>query len=299
MSHSLALYNAHKRSTLDRLTLTYQLKIRAIYRAEMSHVTPRMIDALKYGHHNFHPEIPGSNLEEKLHSAFQEFQDAAISAGFSDGIQEVSPEGKLNLWEKYPVNMPIENTIILEGGAPLVKKRDKFADKYKDVNRKTLSEKLHEYISGSKDSYLKSIRKAYSSAAKSWFSGESDASEVKILLKRALQITDNDAERTLRTETTNYFNSTRSEYFKTETDVDYIELYAVTDGRISKICEDRHGFCVPINQSHQKKYCPAFHPNCRTVQRPLFSTLKSHAAIIEKSKSINEASFTPLPKGWA
>jgi len=76
-------------------------------------------------------------------------------------------------------------------------------------------------------------------------------------------------------------------------------LTAVTDGRISNICESRHGYVVEIGKAWLKKYMPAFHPHCRTIQRPLFSSLPSNKVQIDKGLEMDERSFVPLPKGWA
>lgn len=302
MSHVLAKYNVHKRATLDRLTLLYQLQIRSVYRNESSHVMPRMIDSLNVGHHNFNPDVPGSKLDHNLKTVFTNFQNAVIKAGFSDGLQEVTPEGRLNRWLDYPLSMPVENTIIL-GGHALADKRDKLVDDYKDEKERTLADKIRLYVSGSKNSYLENIRKAYGKAAKKWIKGKTDTDVVRDLLKRSLHITDGDAERVLRTETTNYFAETRADYFERHTDVDYLQFYAITDGRISDICNDRHGFCFPIGRAKDADLCPACHPNCRSVQRPLFSFISSNQRLIEKydSKSIaglTESQWTDLPAGW-
>ena len=298
MTHSLALYNAHKRATLDRLTLTFQLQIRALFRRLSANELDVIISHLEAGHRDYTPNTDLPQLDKHLQVIFKKFQDAAIKAGFSDGLQEVSPEGKLNLWAKYPITMPVEDTIVLQGGHALAEKRKTLFDEFLEQNQKTLEEKISDYVRGTKSAYLKNIRKTYAASAKKWFAGESDLETVKSYLKKALYSTDAEAERVLRTETTNYFNYTRAEYFQKNTDVDYVELYAVTDGRISDICETRHGYCVPIEKAKLKKYCPAFHPHCRTVQRPLFSSLPSHKRIIEKSERMDERKFAPLPKGW-
>lgn len=296
----MALYNVHKRKTLDRLTLTYQLQLREVYRKKTEGLVSKMHAALDGELPQFDPfDAHDKQLDERLHKVFKQFQDHVIVVGISDGIQEVSPENKLGAWEKYPIDMPIESTIPLEGGVALAGRRDDLAEQYKKKRAVTLADRLREYIEDSKNNYLHNIRKAFANAANGWLAGEHGEDEVKLYLRKALVSTDSESQGILRTETTNYFNTTRHDYFASQTAADWIELYAVTDGRISKICEDRHGFCIPMGKAGERKYMPAFHKWCRTIQRPLFSSLPSHRAIIQKSESMNEASFTPLPRGWA
>ena len=46
MEVSLSQYNAHKRSTLDRITLTYQLRIREALRKNAESIFHEIIDEL-------------------------------------------------------------------------------------------------------------------------------------------------------------------------------------------------------------------------------------------------------------
>jgi SPP1 gp7 family putative phage head morphogenesis protein len=292
---SLSLYNYHKRRTLDRLTLKYQMQIREVLRQKTEETFNAILESLHHGRREFDTFPVYHAIAPRIRNVYEKHAENVTHVAIADGIQEVSPENKLNLWANFPIDQPIETTLSIN----LASKNKTIAETLLEERQTLIARRVFLYTKNTADVYLQSIRKAYAKSAFEWFNGGATADDVKSYLQKALEISDNDAERTLRTETTNYFNESRNSYFRVETDVDYIELYAVTDGRISKICEDRHGFVIPIAKSHQKQYMPAFHPNCRTVQRPLFSVLPSHEAIIKAGLEMNEASFTPLPKGWA
>ena len=293
MEVSLSQYNAHKRSTLDRITLTYQLRIREALRKNAESIFHEIIDALDNGG-KIDFKSATKSVDSILKKNYEAHAEHIIRAGFSDAIQEVTPDKKLYQWANFTLNTPVETTLSIE----LSDKRSDLIIQYFKDRSKKIDDNLKVITANTKDVYLRSLKVAFSSASKDWFNGEVSHDDVKSLLKRALQVTDSSAERVLRTETTAYFNDTRNSYFRVHTDVDYVEIFAITDGRISHICETRHGFCVPIEKSHLRKYLPPFHPNCRTVQRPLFSFLKSHAEIIKKGLSMNESKFAPLPEGW-
>lgn len=290
----LALYNAHKRSTLDRISGKYSFRAREILRKDASRQLPHFEAAVET-QGIFKPNI--SKLTQELTQLFIEHHDETVHVSVSDGIQEVSPENKLAGWSEHPIDIPIENTL----GTELAGTRDAIVKEYLR-RRKQLINPITKFVTDLTDEYLRNIRKAYTRAAADWLDHDNDESpgvdEVIEYLKTALKKTNSNAATVFRTETTNYFNDTRQAYFADNTAVDYIQLYAVTDGRISQICEDRHRFVITIQQAKLPKYKPAFHPNCRTIQRPLISRLKSDMALITAGLAMNEESFTPLPEGW-
>lgn len=291
----MARYNDHKRATLDRLTLSFQLQARSVVREDLSRLEVDIVEALAAGRMSFAPK-PSAEATRRLEAIYAEHQKKVIYVGFSDGIQEVSPESKpqLGLWQSFPIGMPIENTL----KPALAESRNRWAEDFIRKQQKALKERLAAYVKTAKSDYLKNLRQSWALASKRWLAGEQDVGDVREILKAALRKTDSSAERILRTETTSYFNESRCTYFKTQTAVDFMQIYAVTDGRISHICEARHGFVVPIEKASEKKYMPAFHPHCRTVQRALFSSLPSHKQLIDKGLAMNEAAFPPLPAGW-
>lgn len=289
----LAAYNVHKRSTLDRISGKYHLTARRFIKAAIQAELPAIEAAIERGSEVFEPDT--ENLEKSLNRVFLFHGREAVKVAISDGIREVSPDEKLSTWLQYPLTMPIELTL----GTELASEREKMIQKFLD-RRSGLVKQVQQFVTNVTDDYRRNLRAAYTRAAHDWIAGGEDESGelVRARMKEALQKTDSGVERIFRTETTAYFNESRHEYFKDNTSVDYVQLYAVTDGRISKICDTRHGFVVSLEKAGLKLYLPPFHPNCRTIQRPLISSLSSHKSIIEKGLEIDERSFAPLPGGW-
>jgi len=264
--------------------------MRMVIKADLDRQVGRFIDALEDGQRSIEPDLRG--LQPRAARVFEDHRDRVIHVGVSDGIQEVSPEHKLGLWESFPLTMPVEDTLSVD----LAHKRDRLV---RDIQKKTISEntyKINDLVDSLFERYLKSLKISYQYVARDWLRGEGDEKDVLKALKDTFMRTDYEAERIFRTETTNYFNESRQSYFKDNTSVDYMELYAVTDGRISKICEDRHEAVVTISEASLKKYMPAFHPHCRTIQRPLLSYLSSDRRIIDRGlalRAAHESSWTP------
>lgn len=292
-------YNVHKRATLDRLTHRFVARSRSVLHEHMKGLADEIYDSLESGDHSFKPRT--GDLDRRLERVFQEHRETVTRVAASDAVQEIAENpktGRLGLWESYDEQFPVEKIPL-----PV-----ELAGKKKDIEKKVIqrANKEEPYkpstLTGTlKSHYLDNLRKIYRSLSARWLIGESHISDVVTALQVALQKTEYEAVRIFRTETTTYFNETRATYFATQTSVDYIQLYAVTDGRISKICEDRHEAVVPIDQAKLKKYMPAFHPHCRTIQRPLMSRLPSNKVRIDRGLRLaeHESEWTPLPKGWA
>lgn len=259
-------------------------------KADLERYVRDFTESLDAGHRTFTPHP--KRIEPEMAKVFFDHRDRVIHVGVSDGIQEVTPEQKLGLWMNFPLAMPIEDTLSIDLGV----KRDEITKK---VKVKTITEntyKVPNLVDSLFDSYLKGLKSSYKVLADEWLKGEGDQGDVIESLKQTFMRTDNQSEMLFRTETTNYFNESRQSYFSTNTAVDYIELYAVTDGRISKICEDRHTAVVTILEAASKEYMPSFHPHCRTIQRPLISALSSHRKIIDAGlafRASTESTWTP------
>lgn len=292
----MALYNIQKRQTLDRLTFQYQLTARALLRKETQGLVRDFRDSLNAGARSFTPRLVG--LDDRLEDIFQSHRDRVIHVAVSDGIQEVTPgkDYELGLWAAFPATVRIEDTLSVQ----LESKRNTIRDKLVDKWAKRHQEKIVGLAASLFDDYTAALKKAYRILTTDWMEGESSIEDVTDRLKRVVQVSDSSAARIFRTETTTYFNETRQDYFASNTAVDYIELYAVTDGRISHICEERHGAVVTIDEARLRKYMPAFHPHCRTIQRPLISALSSHKKIVEAGLAMRAASESSWPPiAWA
>ena len=314
MIRNLDAYNAWKRSTLDRLTAKYRNEYLRVIQRHLTTHRHAIISALDQGSQRV--IIPTHDLDQELKRVLEEHQKEAVRVGVSDGIREITPEKKLSTWESWPYWYPVENTFVELAEKT---KRDKiFKSAYEKIKEQARFS-IAELIDLEKKRYLRNVQTVFQIIAKGYYAeeNEQDPKEAYVdLLKRVFQKTNAQAETLFRTETTRYFNEARIDYFKNNTDVDFVQLIAVTDGRISEICESRDGYVIPIDRAQQKQFKPPFHPNCRTVQSPLDtdlsrdadevrSNLGSEFGTIHSNTSGKEfvgrrkPPEVPLPKGWS
>lgn len=290
----MSRYNAQKRATLDRIAFKHQLKMRQFLNRDLGKQVGDIFSALNAGQDQYAPATVG--LSDNIKKKFEDHRGNTIFVGASDAIQEISPENELGLGDRYDYRIPVEETLSVQLQAS---RKDIISQLLEDVviRRAPI---FAQTISDMTNAHLKNTKSAFGFLSQDWLVGESTISDVKRALGASLKKTDFEAARIFRTETTGYFNLTRHSYFSTETDSEFMQLFVVTDGRISNICNSRANFILTIQEAGIKKNMPPFHPHCRTIQRPLMTSLKRHRAIIDKYKdTVKETDFVPLPKGWA
>lgn len=293
---TLAKYNTHKRRTLDRMTGRYSRLMYRVTEEYFQSIIDPFHDSLKNGKRKFSPKMD-EKTNRAIENLFQKHLRDTIYISVADGMQEIPLEedGKLNAWADFPLNTPIEKTLT----------------SLQEVKAKTLAEQIEEKISGRKNKFfheligmtkkdiLNQVKSAYRNASSDWLDGKSTITNVKESLSRSLLRTKSGVDRVFRTETTRYFNEARVDYFSNSSRITHYQIFAITDGRISNICNSRHGYVIQSSKSRLKKYLPPFHPNCRTILRPLLENLSRHRKIIDIGIAMDERKFKPLPKGWA
>lgn len=292
---TLADYNEHKRKTLDRLTATASRRVLKLYKKILKDRLPEILKRLE-DDKPFNLDFTKKE-EAVLENIFEKHRQKVTYASVADGLREVPRDNtkKLNSWADYPINYPIEKTLTtLE-----TKEVESVAKRIEEKMGEKQPRFFMELIGQTKKSFLKQIEKAYLYSASDWLEGEGTIKEVKERLSKSLLRTKSGVDRVFRTETTRYFNEGRDEYFKGATRVTHYQVFAITDGRTSKICEDRHKFVFPKEKSHLRKYRPPFHPNCRTILRPLMERIGSHKQRIADGMAMDESRFEKLPMGWA
>lgn len=269
--------------------------MRRVIKNDIERRAREIFTQLNFGVDFFEGDV--KNLRSPTDSVFTNHEFDAVRSSLSDGIQEVTPDNKLGLWRLAPEDScPI---LTLNQLRPqLAEKRDKLTDQAIKKVRKRRKFSIAGLRNLTLKTYLSVLKSGYRSVSSDWIAGEGTIEDVLSMLSIVFQKTDNQSKNIFRTETTNYFNETRADYFIDETGMDFMQIFALIDGRISDICEDRHEWVFPIAEARQKKKSPSFHPHCRTIQRPLTSRLASHRKLIERGLQFNESSFTPLPKGW-
>ena len=314
MISNLSAYNAWKRSTLDRLSGKYKSRMALVLNNQVDVWAPQMRDALTAGRLTF--SMPDLHLKQDLSSVFLNHQHDAVYIAISDGIREMSPKQKLSSWEKWPVDYPVEATFT---NLAEKKQRDDIAAKvFKRIRKKNHSY-LGTIIDLEIERYKRNVTAVFQGIAEQYFKDPENTTPRDVftdLISRIFQKNESQSEMIFRTETTRYFNDARLAYFKENTDVDFVQIVAVTDGRISNICEARDGYVIPIAHAQEKKYRPPFHPNCRSVQSPLDTDISSDAETVKRNlgsefgvvhSSTSDKDFrgarsvptVPLPKGWA
>lgn len=285
-------YNVHKRKTIERITKGNTKKLYLLISNYAEENAKSILEDLEAGRS---VKIDQNKIISKVSKVLESHIDNTIDIGIADGMQEISKDHKLNNFLNFPLYFPVEQTLTL------AQKKDK--DKiFKKVFKKFAKEKgsvIKELALGFTKMQLKTFASVFESLAKDWVAGNSTIKDVKQAIQKEFLKTYSQAERIFRTETTRWFNKSRAEYFSSETMVDYYQIFAITDGRVSKICESRHGFVFKNNTSNLQRFTPPFHPNCRTVLKPLISKLKGDAKIIEIGLRIKPSGFYPLPKNWS
>lgn len=289
-------YNVQKVKRLDNIMRKHNARMRKVLRRDLEGRAAEIFRDLNNGERSFQQDV--DDAKQPVENVFSVHQFDTVRSAVSDGIQEVTPENALGLWQLFPDNScPI---ITLNEYSPeLAQKRDKIAKNSLKGIKKRLTFSLPGLRNLLIDDYLSNLRAGFRDISSDWIEGEGTMRDVFDMLSIAFGRTDHESKRIFRTETTNYFNETRADYFIENTGMDFMQIFALTDGRISQICFDRHLWVFPIREATQRKKMPAFHPHCRTIQRPLTSRLASHRTMIERGLAFNEASFTKLPVGWA
>ncbi|MAD98805.1 MAG: hypothetical protein CMB99_15885 [Flavobacteriaceae bacterium] len=292
----MANYAVQKRATLDRVTARSVQAARNIFLSDLESKADKIFSDLNRGIDSI-KKADIRQIKSSVDTVVDRHLYHAVKSAVSDGMQEVTPENELGLWKLLPdTHDPI--LTLAELRPALADKRDKLLDKILKEVKKSSSYSTDELTNLLSGNYLKAFQSSYRELAKKWVKGESTVNEVKAMITTTVGLTTSHSTMVFRTETTNYFNRARADYFKENTSMDYMQIFSITDGRRSKICEDRHGWTFPLSEATQKSKCPAFHPHCRTVQRPLTTRIGSHNRQIEKGIAMNESRFEPLPKGW-
>ena len=306
-------YNQWKRSTLNRLTQKYHAKAVELFERNLRTHEPAIKRAFEQQHDSL--EIHDNLLAHDLLLLYKRHLHDVVWVGISDGLREVTPDKKLSTWMDWPIEVPVEDTIVSLSDTS--NRASAFQRAFAKIYKRSRL-RMAKNSKRQTKRYLKNITDGFKLLTKDYFEDENNetpVSMIKYLMKDVLGKTQGETERVFRTETTKYFNEARISYFKNHTDVDFVQLYAITDGRVSNICEARHLYVIPIGLAGQKQYSPPFHPNCRTIQSPLDTDLKSNQARVRENLGDEFGTVTsansglefvgkrkappPLPKGWA
>lgn len=149
-----------------------------------------------------------------------------------------------------------------------------------------------------RDAYLKKIRKQYEKIVPLLESGEISPREAKQEMLKAWQATKPRVETIFRTETTNYFAKSQTNFYKDDEDIIGFMFDSVRDTSRTEVCRSRHGIIYRPNTSLLEKNTPALHYNCRSHLIPLANTKENRKLLSDPQRDPAKRKVEPLPIGW-
>lgn len=156
--------------------------------------------------------------------------------------------------------------------------------------------------------YLKRIHQTWTELSEDFRKGEKfTQKEVKEKIQEKAEVGASRAQTIVRTETTNFYNKARKDYYDQSKDVTHYLFMAVRDNATTPWCtpktvdgkRGRHGLVYNKENRITDTERPACHWNCRSEYLPLSPYNPSHKKLIEDESIQREnVTCTPLPKGW-
>lgn len=160
-----------------------------------------------------------------------------------------------------------------------------------------------------KKEYLERVRSVWEIYSQDFRKGVVGVQD--LVVQKVKTIADTSASRAatiVRTETTNYYNKARKEYYDTSQDITHYLFVAIRDAATSPWCtpltvngkRGRSGLVYSKDDPLCDKERPACHPNCRSEYLPLNRLNPAHLRLIQ-NESIQRYNHTcyPLLKGWS
>lgn len=159
-----------------------------------------------------------------------------------------------------------------------------------------------------KEQYLKKTQSIWRQYSEDFRAGnEATQADVLRRVKKAADTVGSRAQTIVRTEGTNYYNSTRKEIYDQSDAITHYLFLAIRDQATTRWCSDkvtqgkrgRHGLVYPKDDPLTAKETPACHWNCRSEMVPLTPFNPRHKKLIEDySKHRRQNNCHPLPEGW-
>jgi len=156
--------------------------------------------------------------------------------------------------------------------------------------------------------YLDKVQKVWRRYSEDYRAGEDSTKEqVIVKIRDAADVATSRAKVIVRTETTNYYNATRTEIYDQVDGVWGYLFLAIRDQGTTKWCTDRvrggkrgrHGLVYKKDHPLTKKERPSCHWYCRSEFTPLTIYNPRHLKLIEDLSLRRENNIChPLPEGW-
>ncbi|RYZ84263.1 MAG: hypothetical protein EOP06_18370, partial [Proteobacteria bacterium] len=242
-------YTVRKQIALNRLAVKYTRLAQAVFDSSIKFLRSDIERALNDKMKSFQPDREHSAaIQKKLEKIYNDHFAETVKVSVSDSLREVAPATGLGLASarKWPVDFPMELTFT---NLAEKKVRDSLYDRIFRKTGRGLKIYFKSQAKRQTEHYLKTVSNAFRGLTKSYFEDEDSedtAKEIKRALAKLLGDNATRAEAVFRTETTKHFNKSRLAYFSDNTDVDFVQIKSKADNRVSKICEARHDYVVPI-----------------------------------------------------
>lgn len=159
-----------------------------------------------------------------------------------------------------------------------------------------------------KKEYLKKVSSVWEKYSEPFRKGEVGSQEVvRQQIQEAARTTSSRAKTIVRTETTNYYNKARKEFYDESVDITHYLFIAIRDATTSPWCtphttngyRGRSGLVYSKDDPLCDKERPGCHWNCRSEYLPLNRLNPAHLKYIQNlSIQRREHNCYPLPKGW-
>ena len=159
-----------------------------------------------------------------------------------------------------------------------------------------------------KKAYLDKCKSVWEKHAEEFRSGGISSQEnVTKKIREAARTTTSRAKTIVRTETTNYYNTARKQFYDMSPDITHYLFIAVRDAGTSPWCtpltidgkRGRSGLVYAKSDPLCEKEKPACHPNCRSEYLPLNNLNPTHLKFINDPKIQRRAhTCFPLLRGW-
>jgi len=180
---------------------------------------------------------------------------------------------------------------------------------YDDYRKKGFLPKRQQKIAEQlKKQYLKKVQDVWRKVSVDFREGEVPSQEkARKVMEEASRGAKARAKTIVETETTNYYNKVRREYYDQSDAVTHYLFLAIRDQATTKWCSDkvsqgkrgRHGLVYEKGDPLTDRETPAIHWNCRSEMVPLSPFNPRHKELIENKRMYRaNHSCHPLPKGW-
>lgn len=151
-----------------------------------------------------------------------------------------------------------------------------------------------------KSTYLKKLKELFRKHGMDFVRGNTyDLNKVRKIVQEAGKVAFARANTIVATETTRYFNETRTEVYDRSPDVTHYLFMAIRDSATTKWCRTRHGLVFTKGSKLFTKNKPPCHWWCRSEVLPLTPQNPRHLKLIKDlSRRAENNRMEPLPPGW-